>query len=67
MRPTIDIDDVLMAGAKVPSGRITRWAIVEAAPRAPVCLHKQTAAMERLNGLGWQGDLERMRDGRDFE
>lgn len=64
MRTNIDIDDDLlteaMSGAEFP----TKRAAVEAGLRLLVRLRRQTKALAKLKGIGWEGDLDKMRRGR---
>jgi Arc/MetJ family transcription regulator len=64
MRTNIDIDDKLMADAMKATGQTTKKATVEAALLAMVKLDRQRRALEELEGLGWDGDLDQMRRGR---
>ena len=64
MRTNIDIDDKLMRAAMKATGATTKKAAVEAAMRLTVQLHKQGEAIRKLRGLGWEGDLEEMRESR---
>lgn len=43
----------------------TKKATVEEALRRLVRRHRQQQAIADLSGLGWEGDLETLRDGRD--
>jgi Arc/MetJ family transcription regulator len=64
MRTNIDIDDELLAEAMALTGELTKRATVEAALRTLIRMHRQMAAIERMKGLGWEGDLDAMREGR---
>ena len=64
MRTNIEIDDQLLAEAMAATGATTKRATVEAALRTVIRMHKQVAALERLKGIGWEGDLDAMREGR---
>jgi Arc/MetJ family transcription regulator len=64
MRTNIDIDDDLLAEAMALTGEPTKRATVEAALRTLIRLRNQAAAIERLRGIGWEGDLDAMREGR---
>ncbi len=48
-----------MAAAGLPTKRAT----VEAGLRLLVCVRRQTDALQGLEGLGWEGDLNQMRRG----
>lgn len=67
MRTNIDIDDKLLARAMKASGQSTKRATVEEGLRVLVRLGEQKKALESLRGLGWEGDLDEMREGWRFE
>ena len=62
MRTNIDLDDELVAEAMAATGLPTKKATVEEALRSLVRRHRQKAAIANLAGLGWEGDLEAMRE-----
>jgi Arc/MetJ family transcription regulator len=65
MRTIIDIDDALLAQAMEASGFKTKKATVEEALRRLVRQHhRQKNAIADMAGLGWDGDLNEMREGR---
>ena len=64
MRTNVEIDDELMRKAMAASGKPTKKAVVEEALRLIVQLHKQATALRKLRGIGWEGDLEEMRETR---
>lgn len=64
MRTNIDIDDALLARAMTVSGASTKRATVEEALRLLVRLGDQSEALAELKGLGWEGDLAKMRRAR---
>ena len=64
MRTNIDIDDDLMAEAMVATGLATKKAIVEEALRQLVRRRQRQDALSDMAGLGWDGDLNAMREGR---
>jgi Arc/MetJ family transcription regulator len=64
MRTNIDIDDALLAQAMTATGLPTKRATVEAGLRMLVRIRDQIEAFEDLDGLGWEGDLDAMREGR---
>ena len=66
MRTNIDIDDALLTEAMSVMGLSTKKAAVEEALRRVVLRHRRLAALDDLTGLGWEGDLDDMREGRDF-
>jgi Arc/MetJ family transcription regulator len=61
MRTNIEIDDELLAKAMAVSGTNTKRAAVEAALRLAIKLARQKQAIENLRGIGWEGDLDAMR------
>jgi Arc/MetJ family transcription regulator len=63
MRTNIDIDDTLMDQAIQASGAKTKKAVVEEALRLLIRLREQKRAVEDMRGLGWEGDLEALRQG----
>lgn len=64
MRTNIEIDDELLAQAMTASGLSTKRATVEEGLRLLVRVRKQAKALAELKGLGWEGDLDEMRQGR---
>ena len=64
MRTNIEIDDKLMAQALKLTGLPTKRAAVEEGLRLMIRLRKQARALKALRGLGWEGDLDEMREGR---
>ena len=66
MRTNIDIDDQLLAEAMAATGQTTKRGTVEEALRRIVKLHRQVQAIEALRGIGWEGDLDAMREGREY-
>jgi Arc/MetJ family transcription regulator len=64
MRTNIDIDDALMAKALRASRLPTKRATVEEALRLYVERSERLQALEDLAGIGWDGDLDAMREGR---
>lgn len=67
MRTNIDIEDSLIAEAMAATGLPTKKATVEEALRRLVRQHRQQEAIRDMAGLGWDGDLGTMREGRDAE
>lgn len=61
MRTNIEIDDKLLRQAMKATGQTTKRATVEEALRRVVKLHRQKQAVNRLKGIGWEGDLKAMR------
>ena len=64
MRTNIEIDDELLAQAMKASGLKTKRATVEEALRRLVRQYRQKKAIADMAGLGWEGDLDAMREGR---
>ncbi|HEX8666653.1 MAG TPA: type II toxin-antitoxin system VapB family antitoxin [Beijerinckiaceae bacterium] len=67
MRTNIDIDDALLTEAMKAAGLKTKKATVEEALRRLVREHRQKNAIADMAGLGWDGDLDAMREGRTFK
>ena len=67
MRTNIEIEDELMAEAMVVTGLPTKKAAVEEALRRLVTRHHRRAALADMAGLGWEGDLNAVREGRNTE
>ena len=67
MRTNIDIDDGLLAAAMKAAGTTTKKATVEEALRQLVTNHRGRQAIANLRGLGWEGDLDQMRQSRNFD
>lgn len=65
MRTNIDIDDNLLIEAMSLSGLPTKKATVEEALRRLVRCYHQRRAIADMAGLGWEGDLDELRQGRD--
>ncbi|HEX8167133.1 MAG TPA: type II toxin-antitoxin system VapB family antitoxin [Beijerinckiaceae bacterium] len=64
MRTTVDIDDTLLKQAMEASGLKTKKATVEEALRRLVRERRQKNAIADMAGIGWDGDLDAMREGR---
>ena len=67
MRTNIDIDDELLTRAMEAAGTTTKKATVEKALRQLVENQRGREAIANLRGLGWEGDLDEMRQGRNFD
>jgi Arc/MetJ family transcription regulator len=66
MRTNIDIDDELMAETMKVTGQKTKKGAVEEAMRRTIRNEQLKEALESLRGIGWEGDLDAMREGRFF-
>jgi Arc/MetJ family transcription regulator len=64
MRTNIEIDDHLIAEAMAATGLSTKKATVEEALRRLVERYRREHALVEMAGLGWDGDLNAMREGR---
>ncbi|MGV3635917.1 MAG: type II toxin-antitoxin system VapB family antitoxin [Pseudorhodoplanes sp.] len=64
MRTNIELDEKLLEEAMAATGLPTKRATVEEALRALVRRHRQKTAIGNLAGLGWEGDLAAIREGR---
>jgi Arc/MetJ family transcription regulator len=64
MRTNIEIDDALLSHAMTASGLPTKRATVEEGLRLVVRVRRQAKALASLKGLGWEGDLDKMRQER---
>lgn len=64
MRTNIDIDDELMREAMKATGQRTKKATVVQALRQAVQTARRRRALEELHGIGWEGNLDAMREGR---
>ncbi len=63
MRTNIDLDDELMAQAMEATGLKTKKDTVEEALRRLVENSRRRRALDNLRGIGWEGDLDQMREG----
>ena len=64
MRTNIDIDDALLSEDMAASGLQSKKATIEEALRMLVRRHRRLNAWVDMKGLGWEGDLAEMREGR---
>jgi len=64
MRTNIEIDDELLSRAMTESGLSTKRATVEEGLRLLLRVRMKAKALEELKGLGWEGDLDEMREDR---
>ena len=60
-RTNIEIDDKLMAQALRAAEVATKRGAVEEALQVVIRLHGQRRAIQDLQGIGWEGDLDEMR------
>ena len=67
MRTNIDIDDALLRKAMEATGKTTKKATVEEALRRLVKNAELKQVIADMKGLGWEGDLDEMREGRAFD
>lgn len=65
MRTNIDLDDALLEEAMAVTGLSTKKATVEAGLRSLVRTARARDALRTLRGLGWDGDLDAQREGRN--
>jgi Arc/MetJ family transcription regulator len=66
MRTNIEIDDTLLAEAMAVTGLDTKKSAVEEGLRRLVQSYRRQNALADLAGLGWEGDLDASREGRDL-
>ncbi|WP_424124789.1 type II toxin-antitoxin system VapB family antitoxin [Roseiarcus sp.] len=64
VRTNIEIDDELLSEAMAAAGLPTKRAAVEEGLRLLVRVRRQTKALENLKALGWEGNLDEMRQDR---
>ena len=64
VRTNIEIDDALISEAMELAGLPTKRAAVEEGLRLLVRVRRQAHALANLKGLGWDGDLNEMRQDR---
>ena len=62
MRTNIELDDALIAEAMEITGLSTKKATVQRALEEFVRIRRQQSALEAFRGIGWDGDLEQMRN-----
>ena len=67
MRTNIEINDGLLREAMDVLGAKTKRAAVEEALRRVLGEERREQAIQDMKGLGWEGDLDAMREGRDPE
>jgi Arc/MetJ family transcription regulator len=66
-RTNIDIDDELVAAAMRATGLKTKRAAVEEGLRELTREDRLRRALERLRGIGWEGDPDETRRDREFD
>jgi Arc/MetJ family transcription regulator len=66
MRTNIEIDDDLIKEAMKLTGIKTKKGVVEAALAQMLSLKKQERLRDLRGKLKWEGNLDEMREGRDF-
>ena len=64
MRSQIAVDDGLMAEAMSAAGLPSKEDVIEEALRLLVQRHQRLRALANMEGQGWDGDLDAMREGR---
>ncbi len=64
MRTNIEINDDLLSNAMTATGLPTKKATVEEGLKLLLRIKGQVEALDGLKGLGWKGNLNRMRQGR---
>ena len=64
MRTNIDIDDALLKEAMDAVQLRTKKATVEEGLRRLVLDDRRRRAIKDMKGLGWEGDLDALREGR---
>lgn len=62
MRTNIDLDNELIAEAMELAGLTTKKAAVDQALKEFVRVRRQLHSIDNLEGIGWQGDLDALRD-----
>lgn len=62
MRTNIDIDDELLTEAMASGDRTTKKQLVEDGLRALIRERRQKQALRELDGIGWNGNLEEIRN-----
>lgn len=62
MRTNIEIDGHLMSRAMKALGQSTKKATVEEALKLAVERAERLDALQQLRGIGWEGDLDKMRN-----
>jgi Arc/MetJ family transcription regulator len=67
MRTNIDLDNALVEQAMAATGLRTKKAAIEEALRRLVRAHEQRQAIEDMRGLGWDGDLDDLRNSQQSE
>ena len=66
MRTNIDLDDELLAETMRVTGQKTKKGAIEEAMRLVTRHSRLKQTIEKMRGMGWEGDLDEMREGRFF-
>jgi Arc/MetJ family transcription regulator len=67
MRTNIEIDEGLIKEARELSGLKSKRAVVDAALRMFVRVQHQKDVLQLAGKVRWEGDLDAMREGREFD
>lgn len=67
MRTVVEIDRALLDEALKETGIGSDREAVEEALRLLLARARRMAAFEAMRGIGWDGDLDAMREGRTFD
>lgn len=67
MRTNIEIDDDLLSEVMEIGGLKTKKAAVDAGLRKLLAEYRARRALDELAGIGWDGDLEKMREDWTFD
>lgn len=62
MRTNIEIDDALLKEAMTALGSSTKRAAIDQVLQDFVLRIRRRRAIEKMRGMGWEGDLDQMRD-----
>ena len=67
VRTNIEIDDALLDEAMSMTGLKTKRGAIEEALKRLVANERRRRALQELDGIGWEGDLDAMREGWSHE
>jgi len=67
MQTVVEIDRTLLDEARKEAGLGSDREAVEEALRLLLAKARRVAAYEAMRGIGWDGDLDAMREGRRFD